>query len=84
VDSCGAGDTFHGAYAWAVASGLPPAECFDTAAWSAALKVSRLGNKGIPTLDQLESARDSSSAGKRVSAAAGPAPTRVRRADAAP
>ena len=84
VDSCGAGDTFHGAYAWAVASGLPPAECFDTAAWSAALKVSRLGNKGIPTLDQLESARESSRAGKRVSAAAGPAPTRVRRADAAP
>ena len=57
VDSCGAGDTFHGAYAWAVAKGLSPAECFDTAAWSAALKVSQLGNKGIPTLDQLEKAR---------------------------
>ena len=62
VDSCGAGDTFHGAYAWAVAKGLSPAECFDTAAWSAALKVSQLGNEGIPTLDQLESARGSSRA----------------------
>jgi sugar/nucleoside kinase (ribokinase family) len=60
VDSCGAGDTFHGAYAWALARGLSPAECFDVAAWSAALKVSQLGNKGIPTLDQLENARKSS------------------------
>ena len=60
VDSCGAGDTFHGAYAWALAMGESPAECFAIAAWSAALKVSRLGNKGIPTLDQLEDARQSS------------------------
>ena len=60
VDSCGAGDTFHGAYAWALAQGLPPAECFDTAAWSAGLKVSRLGNKGIPTLAELNSARRAS------------------------
>ena len=59
VDPCGAGDTFHGAYAWAVAKGLSPAACFDTAAWSAGLKVSQLGNKGIPTLEQLESARTS-------------------------
>jgi sugar/nucleoside kinase (ribokinase family) len=63
VDSCGAGDTFHGAYAWAVAKRLSPAECFATAAWSAGLKVSQLGNKGIPTLDQLENARESSRAG---------------------
>ena len=66
VDSCGAGDTFHGAYAWAVAKGLSPAECFDIAAWSAGLKVSQLGNKGIPTLDQLENARRSRRVGKRV------------------
>jgi sugar/nucleoside kinase (ribokinase family) len=66
LDSCGAGDTFHGAYAWALAMGLSPAECFDTAAWSAALKVSQLGNKGIPTLDQLEEARRSSRTGKPV------------------
>jgi sugar/nucleoside kinase (ribokinase family) len=66
VDSCGAGDTFHGAYAWAVARGLSPAECFDTAAWSAALKVAQLGNEGIPTLAQLDDARASSRAGKGV------------------
>ena len=66
VDSCGAGDTFHGAYAWALAKGLSPAECFDTAAWSAGLKISRLGNEGIPTLAQLEDARRSSGADKRV------------------
>jgi sugar/nucleoside kinase (ribokinase family) len=66
VDSNGAGDTFHGAYAWALARGLPPAECFDIAAWSAGLKASQLGNNGIPTLDQLERVRASSRAGKRV------------------
>ena len=63
VDSCGAGDTFHGAYAWAVAQGLSPAECFDTAAWTAGLKVSQLGNTGIPTLEQLEHARRASCVG---------------------
>jgi len=63
VDSCGAGDTFHGAYAWAVARGLSPAECFDIAAWSAALKVTQVGNEGIPTLDQLEDARKVGRAG---------------------
>jgi sugar/nucleoside kinase (ribokinase family) len=66
VDSCGAGDTFHGAYAWAVARGLPPAECFATAAWSAGLKITRLGNDGIPTLAQLENARRSRGAGERA------------------
>ena len=66
VDSCGAGDTFHGAYAWAVAKGLSPAECFDIAAWSAGLKISQLGNKGIPTLDEIENARTSSRVGKGV------------------
>ena len=64
VDSCGAGDTLHGAYAWALAKGLPPAECFEIAAWSAALKVSELGNKGIPTLEQLEDARALSLVGR--------------------
>jgi sugar/nucleoside kinase (ribokinase family) len=66
VDSCGAGDTFHGAYAWALAHGLAPAACFATAAWSAGLKVSRLGNEGIPTLDTLERARRSSGVGRPV------------------
>ena len=65
VDSCGAGDTFHGAYTWAVAQGLSPTECFEIASWSAGLKVRQLGNKGIPTLDQLEDARRSSWSAKR-------------------
>ncbi len=64
VDSCGAGDTFHGAYAWALAHGMSAAECFATASWSAALKVSQLGNAGIPTLEELEQARRAGSAGK--------------------
>ena len=63
VDSCGAGDTFHGAYAWAVAHGLSPAACCDTAAWSAALKVTQVGNDGIPTREQLERARRERGAG---------------------
>jgi sugar/nucleoside kinase (ribokinase family) len=49
-----------------VARGLSPAECFDTAAWSAALKVSQVGNQAIPTLEQLQSARKESRAGWRV------------------
>ena len=65
VDSCGAGDTFHGAYTWALARGLSPAECCETAAWSAGLKASQLGNKGIPTLAELESARKVSREGRR-------------------
>jgi sugar/nucleoside kinase (ribokinase family) len=60
VDSCGAGDTFHGAYAWALAEGRPPAECFAVASWSAGLKTKQLGNTGIPTLAELEAARASS------------------------
>jgi sugar/nucleoside kinase (ribokinase family) len=60
VDSNGAGDTFHGAYAWAVATGRSPADCFELAAWAAALKLTRPGNAGIPTLDELERARASS------------------------
>ena len=66
VDSCGAGDTFHGAYAWALARGVSLNECFAIAAWSAALKVSRVGNKGIPTLDQLENARESSRSAEKL------------------
>lgn len=66
MDSCGAGDTFHGAYAWALATGLSPAEGFEIAAWSAGLKVSQLGNTGIPTLAQLEDARSTAGVGRPV------------------
>jgi sugar/nucleoside kinase (ribokinase family) len=57
VDSNGAGDTFHGAYAWAVATGRAPAECFEVASWAAGLKLTQPGNAGIPTLGELERAR---------------------------
>ena len=40
----------------------------ELAAWSAALKVTQLGNRGIPTLDQLERARASGAAGGRPKA----------------
>jgi sugar/nucleoside kinase (ribokinase family) len=63
VDSNGAGDTFHGAYAWAVAAGRAPAECFEVASWAAGLKLTRPGNAGIPTLDELEHARAASGRG---------------------
>lgn len=57
VDTCGAGDTFHGAYAWAIGHGLTPPESFELAAWSAALKIARMGNVGIPTLAEIDTAR---------------------------
>jgi sugar/nucleoside kinase (ribokinase family) len=57
VDVNGAGDTFHGAYAWALAAGLPLVECFAVAAWAAALKVTQVGNAAIPTLAGLEATR---------------------------
>jgi len=75
LDSCGAGDTFHGAYAWALAKGLATAECFAVAAWSAGLKVTRLGNDGIPTLAQLVDARRAAGAARAESGAAPAAPT---------
>ena len=43
VDTTGAGDAFHGAFAWALAEGLPGAECARLAAAAAALKCTRLG-----------------------------------------
>lgn len=74
VDSNGAGDTFHGAYAWALARGLPLPECLDIAAWSAALKVAQVGNAGIPTWERLlEARRRGRSAGAGGSARSRPA-----------
>ncbi|WEX09834.1 PfkB family carbohydrate kinase [Chelativorans sp. AA-79] len=53
VDTTGAGDVFHGAYAFAIAAGAPVAEAFTFASAAAALKCTRAGGRsGIPTLDE--------------------------------
>lgn len=54
VDTTGAGDAFHGAFAWALASGNPDAECAKIAAAVAALSVRGLGARGaLPTYGEL-------------------------------
>jgi sulfofructose kinase len=55
VDTTGAGDAFHGAYAWALANDRPAAECARIAAAVAALKCRRLGARaGLPTRAELD------------------------------
>jgi sulfofructose kinase len=55
VDTTGAGDAFHGAYAWALANGRSAADCARTAAAVAALKCRRLGARaGLPTRAELD------------------------------
>ena len=49
VDTCGAGDTFHGAFAWAIGQGIDLPESLQIAAAAAALKVQSLGNDGLPS-----------------------------------
>jgi len=52
VDTTGAGDVFHGAYAFAVGAGLVAADAMSFAAAAAALKCTRPGGRaGIPTLE---------------------------------
>ena len=52
VDTTGAGDVFHGAYALALSVGLPPGEAMKVASAVAALKCTRQGGRdGIPTLE---------------------------------
>ena len=56
VDTTGAGDAFHGGFAWALMEGHGQSECARIAAAVAALKCQRLGARsGLPTLAQLES-----------------------------
>jgi sulfofructose kinase len=58
VDTTGAGDVFHGAYAYGVAIGWPVPECAVVASAAAALKCTRLGGRtGIPTLDEVRQLR---------------------------
>jgi sugar/nucleoside kinase (ribokinase family) len=47
IDTCGAGDVFHGAFAFALASGRPIPDAITLAAWAAAQKCTAFGNKGI-------------------------------------
>ncbi len=55
VDTTGAGDAFHGAFAWALAQGRAAAECARIAAAVSALKCRRLGARsGLPTREELE------------------------------
>ncbi|MET8797915.1 PfkB family carbohydrate kinase [Nocardia sp. NPDC004568] len=53
-DSCGAGDTFHGAFAWCVAAGADTGNALDIASWAAAQKCAVFGNDGIPDSIQLK------------------------------
>jgi sulfofructose kinase len=56
TDTTGAGDAFHGAFAWALASGHAAPECARIAAAVSALKCRRLGARsGLPTQDELKS-----------------------------
>ncbi len=55
VDTTGAGDAFHGAFAWGLANGSAPKDCARLAAATAALKCRRLGARaGLPTLAEVE------------------------------
>jgi sulfofructose kinase len=55
VDTTGAGDAFHGAFAWALARGCSAPDCARIAAAVSALKCRRLGARsGLPTRDELE------------------------------
>ncbi|MBF6452334.1 PfkB family carbohydrate kinase [Nocardia cyriacigeorgica] len=53
VDTCGAGDTFHGAFAWAVGAGADIEWTLRIAAWSAGRKCAVFGNDGIPGRAEL-------------------------------
>ena len=55
VDTTGAGDAFHGAFALLLAEGRPVAECARTACAVAAMKCTRLGSRaGLPRRSEVE------------------------------
>ena len=55
VDTTGCGDTFHGAFALAIARGQPVVSAARFASGAAALCATQLGGRaGIPTAQQLE------------------------------
>lgn len=53
VDSCGAGDVFHGGFAYGVARRWPLAETIEFATWLASRKCTAVGNDALPAHDQL-------------------------------
>jgi sulfofructose kinase len=55
VDTLGAGDVFHGAFALGLAEGMPIREAIEFGSAAAALKCTRFGGReGIPTRAELE------------------------------
>ena len=55
VDTTGAGDAFHGAFALLLAEGLEPAECARRACGVAGMKCTRLGSRaGLPNRAELD------------------------------
>jgi len=55
IDTLGAGDVYHGAFALALAEGRPLGDAVQRAAAAAALKCERFGGReGIPTLAEVE------------------------------
>ncbi len=55
VDTTGAGDAFHGAFALGLAEGRDTADCARRAAAVAAIKCGRLGSRaGLPSSDELD------------------------------
>ena len=55
VDTTGAGDAFHGAFALALAEGLPVADCARIACAVAAMECTRLGSRaGLPNKAELD------------------------------
>lgn len=54
VDTTGAGDTFHGAFALLLAEGWPVQDIVRFASAAAAIKVTRAGARSMPTRDEVE------------------------------
>jgi sulfofructose kinase len=55
VDTTGAGDAFHGAFAWCVSNGMADAECVRLASAVAAMSCTGLGARaGLPTQGELQ------------------------------
>lgn len=63
VDTTGAGDVFHGAYAFGVACGWAPLRCAQVAAATAALACTGVGRSAIPGREAVSSLLTSSATG---------------------